>query len=111
METVTLLMVDALVRNLPARRYPTDTEFVAGILRELRRTTCRHIPEEVLLEFGELLRVRLPRCPHCRRVYPTWVNVKMHCKNCPKAPRPRWRANRRHRRSGYTADVRAMSPH
>jgi hypothetical protein len=90
-----MLLIDGLIRGLPEKSCQTDAEFVGDILAVLRRTTCRDIPEKILSDFGRLLQASMPRCPHCRRVYPTWVVARIHCKNCARAPHPRGVFNRR----------------
>jgi hypothetical protein len=38
----------------------------------------------------------VPSCPWCRRSdFANWSAAKIHVKNCPKAPRPRWKDPRR----------------
>jgi hypothetical protein len=29
-------------------------------------------------------------CPWCSREFPAWHSLKIHVKNCPRSPRPRW---------------------
>ena len=36
-----------------------------------------------------------PGCPWCRGTFPTWPLARIHVKNCPKSPRPRWKDPRR----------------
>jgi len=38
----------------------------------------------------------VPSCPWCRRSdFANWSAAKIHVKNCPESPRPRWKDPRR----------------
>src|SRR5438105_4298750 len=50
-----------------------------------------------------------PECPWCRNSFGSWPAAKVHVKNCPEAPRPRWMA--RQRRSKQMAEPKtAIEP-
>jgi hypothetical protein len=50
------------------------------------------------------MKLLTPQCPWCKRCFDSWVQARIHCKNCSASPRPRWKQNlQRRAKSGDLA--------